>query len=74
MTGLDAAMLEKILLEIEPGTTRTCAPGCNAGIASCAQPGWKNREIFPRLQEESRRTLVRPGPLSVRQIRRALYG
>ena len=74
VTGLDAATLEKILLEIQSWHEEDLRAWLQRRHRELRHAGWKNREIYPRLQEESRRTLVRPEPLSLRQIRRALYG
>jgi hypothetical protein len=74
VTGLDAATLEKILLEIRSWHEEDLRSWLQRRQRELRHAGWKNRDIYPRLQEESRRTLVRPDPLSLRQIRRALYG
>lgn len=74
VTGLDAATLEKILLEIQSWHEEDLSAWLQRRHRELRQAGWKNREIYPRLQQEARRTLVRPGPLSLRQVRRVLYG
>jgi len=74
VTGLDAPTLEKILLEILSWHEEDLRAWLQRRHRELRHAGWKNREIYPQLQEEARRTLVRPRPLSLRQIRRALYG
>jgi hypothetical protein len=74
ITGLDAAALEKILEEIDHWYVEDLSAWLQRRHRELQHQGLKNREIYPRLQEEARRVLVRPGSLSQRQIRRALYG
>jgi hypothetical protein len=42
--------------------------------AELQRQGLRNAEIYGRIQEEARRILVQPRPLSERQIRRIIYG
>ncbi len=74
VTGLDAGTLQKIVQEIHHWFEEDREAWLRRRHRELQHQGLKNREIYPRLLEEARATLVRPGPLSLRQIRRVLYG
>jgi hypothetical protein len=74
ITGLDAGTLEKIVQEIHLWFEEDLHLWLERRHRELQHQGLKNREIYPRLLEEARSVLVRPGSLSLRQIRRALYG
>jgi hypothetical protein len=73
-TGLDEGVLRKILQEIRDWYQEDLRGWAVRRHRELQQQGLPNREIFARIREEARRTLVRPGPLSERQIRRMIYG
>jgi hypothetical protein len=74
VTGLDAGAVEKILLEIIHWHDEDLGAWLQRRHGELRHAGLKNPEIYPRLRDEAQGILVRPGPLSLRQIRRALYG
>jgi hypothetical protein len=74
VTGLDAGTLEKIAEEIHVWFDEDLHAWLQRRHRELQHQGVKNREIYPRLREEAQTVLVRPGALSLRQIRRALYG
>jgi hypothetical protein len=74
VTGLDPGTLGKILEEIHHWYDEDLRGWLVRRHRELQGQGLKNREIYPRLQDEAGRALLRPGPLSQRQIRRALYG
>jgi len=74
VTGLERPLLRKILSEIHAWYGADLAGWLRRRHAELQRQGMRNREIYPRLQQELRATLVRPTELSERQIRRLLYG
>jgi hypothetical protein len=74
VTGLDQAVLEKIVGEIEAWFDEDLAAWVHRRHRELHRQGLRNREVYPRLKEEAGGIRVRPGPLSERQIRRIIYG
>lgn len=74
ITGLQQALLEKILDEIRAWHDEELGAWVQRRHQELRQQGLRNREIYPRLRGEARRALVRPPDLSERQIRRLVYG
>lgn len=74
ITGLGRPLLEKILEEILAWHTKDLATWVRDRHRELQRQGLRNTEIYPKLCEEAGRTLVRPGDLSERQIRRLIYG
>ena len=74
VTGLDAVLLEKIVGEIEAWFDEDLPAWVRRRHRELHRAGLRNREIYPRLEDEARGIRVRPGPLSERQIRRIIYG
>lgn len=74
VTGLDRPRLEKIVGEVRAWYTGDLASWIRDRHRELQRAGLHNREIYPRIQQEAQRILVRPAPLSERQIRRIVYG
>ncbi len=74
VTGLDAGLLAKILAEVRAWHSRDLQSWVRDRHQELQRQGLSNRQIFPRLCAEARETLVRPAPLSERQVRRMVYG
>jgi len=74
MTGLEDALLEKILREIQAWYARDLHDWIRDRHRDLQRQGMRNQEIFSRLREEMDQILVRPPRLSERQIRRVIYG
>ena len=72
-TGLDEAILRKIIREIRDWHDEDLQTWVLRRHRELQRQGIPNREIFGRLREEARRILIRPRPLSERQIRRLIY-
>ncbi|MCK4303125.1 MAG: hypothetical protein KAY24_02705 [Candidatus Eisenbacteria sp.] len=74
VTGQGEPLLAKILEEIQSWYTRDLSTWIRDRHRELQRHGFRNREIYPRLRDESQRILVHPGPLTERQIRRIIYG
>jgi hypothetical protein len=74
ITGLAPALLGKILDEVHAWFALDLEAWVRCRHRELRQQGLRNAEIYPRLQAEAQGILVRPGPLSERQIRRIIYG
>jgi hypothetical protein len=74
VTGLDRPRAAKMLDEIRAWYSADLPTWVRRRHGELQRQGLRNREIFPRLQKEARGILVRPDPLSERQIRRIIYG
>jgi hypothetical protein len=73
-TGLDRGILHKILQEIWDWYDEDLPSWVLRRHRELQRQGVPNREIFHLLSQEARRVLIRPRPLSERQIRRIIYG
>ncbi len=74
LTGLEAELLAKIMAEVRAWHSRDLASWIRDRHAELQRQGLSNRDIFPRLRAEAHEVLVRPAPLTERQIRRMVYG
>ena len=74
VTGQGERVLAKILEEIQSWYAKDLPTWMRDRHRELQRQGLRNREIYPRLQEESQGILVNPGPLTERQIRRMIYG
>ena len=74
MTGLEPGLLAKILAEVRAWHSRDLTAWVRERHGELQRQGLGNREIFPRLRAEASEVLVRPAPLTERQIRRMIYG
>jgi hypothetical protein len=74
VTGLESRVLEKILAEIDAWFDEDLTHWTRRHHRELQRQGLHNRDIYPRLREAARTALVRPGPLTERQIRRLIYG
>lgn len=74
ITGLEESLLMKITEEVRAWYSKDLATWIRARHEALQRQGLRNQEIFPRLQEEARQTVVRPDELTERQIRRMIYG
>lgn len=74
VTGQDAGSIVKILEEVHAWYHRDLPTWIRDRHQELQRQGLSNREIYPRLQAEIRTMLVRPAPLTERQIRRTIYG
>ncbi len=74
VTGLEPAVTAKILEEIHHWYTEGVPAWVQRRHRELRRQGLRNREIYPQLRREAEAVLVRPGPLSERQIRRMIYG
>ncbi|MBD3237821.1 MAG: hypothetical protein GF330_14050 [Candidatus Eisenbacteria bacterium] len=74
VTGLDRPRLEKIVDEVRAWYARDLRTWVRARHRELQRSGFRNPEIFARIRQEARGILVRPAPLSERQIRRIVYG
>ncbi len=73
-TGLTEAVLQKVLDEFQHWYAKDLPTWIRDRHRELQRQGLRNRDIYPRLREEAERTLIRPEPLSERQIRRMIYG
>lgn len=74
LTGLEADLLAKILAEVRAWHSRDLTTWVRDRHSELQRQGLGNRDIFPRLRAEAQNVLVRPAPLTERQIRRMVYG
>jgi hypothetical protein len=74
VTGLDAGVLEKILAEVKAWYGEEMRAWIVRRHRELQAQGLTNREIYAAIRQEAGGILVRPAPLSERQIRRAIYG
>ena len=74
VTGLDEGVLRKILQEIRDWYDEDLQAWALRRHRDLQRQGIPNREIFGILREEAGRILIRPRPLTERQIRRMIYG
>jgi hypothetical protein len=74
VTGQSRSLLGKILEETRAWYAKDLQTWIRERHRELQRQGLRNREIYPRLQKEVRQILVRPAPLSERQIRRMIYG
>ena len=74
VSGQSKGVLSKVLAEIYAWHTRDHRTWIRERHRELQRQGLRNREIYPRLQAEARQVLVRPDPLTERQIRRIIYG
>ena len=74
ISGLDQARLAKLVDEVRAWYGQDLAGWVRQRHRELQQQGMRNREIYPRIRAETERILVRPSALSVRQIRRIIYG
>lgn len=74
VTGLEEPLLRKLLEEVHAWYQEDLAGWVRRRHRELHRQGLGNREIYPRLRAESRSVLVRPKPLSERQVRRIVYG
>ena len=74
VTGIDAAVLEKILGEVKAWYGEDLRAWIVRRHHELQGQGLANREIYQQIRNEARGVLVRPAPLSERQIRRVIYG
>jgi hypothetical protein len=74
VTGQSQSLLGKILEETRAWYAKDLATWIRDRHRELQRQGLRNREIYPRLQKEARQILVRPAPLSERQVRRMIYG
>lgn len=74
VTGLDRPLLAKVLDEVRTWFLLPLGEWVRKRHEELHRQGLQNREIYSRIQEEARRMLVRPQSLSLRQIRRIIYG
>ncbi|MCK4414167.1 MAG: hypothetical protein KAY32_11530 [Candidatus Eisenbacteria sp.] len=73
-TGLDEAVLRKIVQEIREWYDEDLPAWVQRRHRELQRQGAPNREIFSMLCQEARRILIRPRPMTERQIRRLIYG
>ena len=74
VTGQDSGSLSKILEEVHAWYHCDLLTWIRDRHQELQRQGLNNREIYPRLQREAQEILVRPAPLTERQIRRTIYG
>ncbi len=74
VTGLAAPILAKILEEIRVWYAKDLSSWARGRHRELRRQGLRNRAIYPRLRQEAKEILIRPAPLTERQIRRIIYG
>ena len=74
LTGLEPSELRKVLLEVIAVTEETAEEWLRRRHLELKAAGLRNAQIFPILAEGLVERRVTPRPLSLRQVRRVIYG